>query len=221
LAFGNPATKLTSTKYSIALFTNNQYLLKDLTSVGAYMRGKIKGGQISGGLHYLGNKNHQESRFNIGYALQVEKQLWLGFATNIWHFSYREKQANQTLITFTPCLSYQLNGLRFGALVKNLGMNKNSPQWLQESIAIGVGFKKQNIQLLTEIEKYTNRQLLPRIAILYQLHEDFSIQYGITLRRFNQHIGIAFTSNTIRYELAFYHQNVVGNSSAISVMYSE
>ena len=145
----------------------------------------------------------------------------IGIATNIWHFGFREKEANTALLTFSPSMAYTLNGLRCGVHIKNIGVSKASHQILQESIAFGIGYKKQNIQILTEIEKFTSRSLLPKVALLYQFHEDFSIQYGITLKRFNQRIGIAFTSTNIRYELAFYHQTVLGNSSAISVMYSE
>jgi hypothetical protein len=179
------------------------------------------GGQLSGGFHYLGTPNFQETRGNIGYGLQIEKQLRLGISANFWHFGFREKAANINAITFSPSVWYKIGDIGIGAIAKNIGTRKNSSNWVQESIVLGFGYQKHNVRLMLEIEKFSMRQLLLRTAIVYKVHKDFSIQYGITYIRFNQHLGFSYTRHKMRFELAIYHQNRLGASSGTSAIYSE
>lgn len=181
----------------------------------------MKYGQASGGIHYLGNRDFGETRMSAGYALQLENQLYLGVAGNFWHFRFREKEANSSIVSFSPGLRYQLNHLHFGAVVNHIGFSKTSSQFVQESVAIGIAYYKQSIGVLCELEKFANRDLLSKIALVYQPHTYLSIQYGLSLRRFNQHLGIAYTKAKIRYELAMYYQHHLGTSSGLTATYFE
>lgn len=209
------------TKRRLSLFANNQYTLKDLTSIGAFTRWRSNANQWSGGTSVFGNNNYKEYRFNVGYALKIENNFYFGVAANAWHFSFREKEANLWLLSINPALNYQYKKIEIGVNLKNIGLRKNAGNFLQESISIGFGYRLPNIQLLTEVEKFVNRPLLLKCALDYTVSDNLSLQYGFAFGNFNQYAGIRYLIKTIWLEFAIYHQSNLGSSSGFAIEYSD
>lgn len=219
-AFNSSALNIDS-NLVIGLFINNQYALQALSSFGAFARKIIGNGQFSGGISFFGDENYQERRLNTAYALKVQENLRFGVAINAWQFAFREKEANQSILTFSPAVNYVYKDLEIGFFAQNLGLTKESSFYLQESLALGASYYLNNVILSAELEKYSNRKLLTKIAIDYSLNKKISFIYGLGLGEFNQHLGIAFMLRNIRIDVAFFYQNKLGNSSGIGATYKQ
>lgn len=219
-AFNNPALAIDS-GLSAAVFINNQYALQELSSIGAFVRKNVGNGQFSGGTSVFGNSNYQERRVNVGYGLQVQENLRFGVAINAWHFAFREKEANHTVLAFSPGLSYRYKQLDIGFYAQNLELGSATSAYVQEALALGATYNLSNVALSAELEKYSNRKLLTKVALDYKLKPNISLLYAVSFGEFNQHAGIGFFLKSIRIDLAFFYQNRVGASSAITGTYKQ
>ena len=219
MAFASPAIR-TFNRTSISFFANNQYALKELSSIGFFARKQNENSIWSGGVNAFGSNNYQEYRVNIGYALKLENNLYFGIATNAWHIRFRESEANQWFININPALNYTYKKVELGVNLKNIAFAHSSKKHNQEAISIGFAYNFTGVQLLSEIEKYENRPLLLKLAIDYSISDKLSLQYGLSFGNFNQHAGIRYLIKNLWLEFAIFHQSNLGSSTGIAAEYN-
>ncbi len=214
-SFQNPAI-ISDSSLAVSVMIQNRFGVKDLSSVGLFVKKKTGNGNLFAGYSNFGNQYFQENRVNLGYGLKITENFNLGIANNTYLFSYTSANEKQVVSSFNLGVLYIQKQLSIGAFAKNFVSTKEFENYYPSSVSLGLSYNLGKTCISAEIEKFDNNFLILKTAIQYRLSNNLELIYGVIVNRGNQHLGLNFQRKSWVFSLAFFYQNTLGISPSFS-----
>ena len=219
----NPGALASIKTLAVGAYYDSRFLTKELQTQALTFAIPLKKGVISAGAQFFGYEQYRQSRFGLGYSLQLTERFSAGVQIN----GQQLKLANNYGSSFNGTIEAGLMAKisekwKIGASVMNIGRQRISSldDRFTSVMRIGAFYQPaKKITVLFEVEKEVIHQIAFKGALEYRIVDPLYLRLGAQSGPSNFAFGFGYQKKGIHLDLGTRYHQVLGWTPNIGITY--
>lgn len=219
----NPGATASIKSFSAGVYYETRFLSKELQTQALAVAIPLKKGVITTGAQFFGYEQYRQSRFGVGYAMQLTERFAAGVQLN----GQQLRLGNNYGATFNGTVEAGLiakisEKWRLGASVMNIGRQRISTLEDRYSTVMRIGCQylpSKRVLVLAEVEKDVMHPIAFKGAVEYQPLDVLFIRLGAQSGPTHFSFGFGYRKKGFAIDLGTKYHQVLGWSPMIGLNY--
>jgi len=181
-------------------------------------------GSLAGSFSYYGFSHYHQTKAAVAYGLHLSGRLTAGIQLDYFHTRIAGIYGRQRLFTFEAGVQYrvnekwQLGAHLFNPVRQKAGLYEEAAPCI---LRLGAAWRfSENLLFCLEAEKDLEQQVMPKMAIEYELVPLLFLRTGIALEPVLNSFGVGYCWQELQADLAFSFHPSLGQVSNFSLTYA-
>lgn len=219
----NPGALASIKSLAVGAYYDSRFLTKELQTQALAFAIPLKKGVLSTGAQFFGYEQYRQTRFGLGYSLQLTERFSAGVQLNGQQLRLANNYGSSFNGTVEAGLMAKITEKwKIGASVMNLGRQRISSldDRFTSVMRIGAYYQpSKKIITLFEVEKEVIHPIAFKGAIEYRIVEPLFIRLGAQSGPSNFAFGFGYQKKGIQLDLGTRYHQVLGWTPNVGITY--
>jgi hypothetical protein len=209
----------------LGLYSENRFILKELSLQAFSFAVPTKEGTFALDLSYFGYALYNETKIGLAYGLMLGDKFSIGAKIDYLNTHFAETYGNKgTVIAELGFLFEPTKNLFIGGHLYNLTRSKIAAydnERIPSTLTFGIGYRfTQKLYMATEAEKDLLNPIIYKVGFDYNLVNNVFLRGGVTTSADYLTFGLGYALKKIRVDVSFSYHHVLGFSPHIGFLYN-
>lgn len=181
-------------------------------------------GSLAGSFSYYGFEHYHQTKTGLAYGRYLANNLTAGIQLDYFYTRITGIYGRQRLLTFEAGMQYRVNEKwRLGVHLFNPVPQKRGryEEPTPRIFRLGAACQfSENLLFCLEAEKDAEQEMIPKMAIEYELVPLLNLRTGIALYPFLNYFGVGYSWQGLQADLAFSFHPALGHVPNFSLTYA-
>lgn len=219
----NPGATASIKSFSAGIYYETRFLTKELQTQALAVAIPLKKGVITTGAQFFGYEQYRQSRFGVGYAMQLTERFAAGVQLNGQQLRLGNNYGATLNGTMEAGLIAKISEKwRLGASVMNIGRQRISTLEDRFSTVLRIGAQylpSKRVLVLAEVEKDVIHPIAFKGAIEYQPMDVLFVRLGAQSGPTHFSFGFGYRKKGLSIDLGSKYHQVLGWTPMIGLNY--
>jgi hypothetical protein len=219
----NPGALANIKTFSAGVYYDSRFLTKELQTQALAVVVPLKKGVISAGAQFFGYEQYRQSRYGLGYSLQLTERFSAGVQVNAQQLRLANNYGSSFNGTIEAGLMAKISEKwKIGASIMNIGRQRISSleDRFTSVMRIGAFYQpSKKITVLFEVEKEVIHPIAIKGALEYQIIEPLFVRLGAQSGPTNFAFGFGYKRKGINIDFGTRYHQILGWTPNIGITY--